>query len=110
MAGASAGQAGNTLRRYTPAPCPVHGRPDVSARASWVETQATVVPMAVLESEVIVIAGRREAMCRFISDPRVPENTLLVAGQTRFDSTQIVDGAFFDSEPLAADIHAICAR
>jgi hypothetical protein len=39
--------------------------------------------MAVLVSEVTVIAGRREAMCRFISDPRVPENTLLVAGQTQ---------------------------
>jgi hypothetical protein len=49
-------------------------------------------------------------MCRFISDSRVPENTLLVAGQTCFDSTQIVDGASFGSEPLAADIHAICAR
>ncbi len=66
--------------------------------------------MAVLESEVIVTAGLREAMCRFISESRVPDNTLLVAGQRRFDSTQIVDGAFFDAEPLAADIHAICAR
>jgi hypothetical protein len=48
VACASAGQVANTLRRYTPTPCPVHGRPDVRARASWVETQATVVPMAVL--------------------------------------------------------------
>jgi hypothetical protein len=39
--------------------------------------------MAVLVSEVTVIAGRREAMCRFISDPRVPENKLLVTGQTQ---------------------------
>jgi hypothetical protein len=81
-----------------------------AVRASRVETQAAVVPMAVMESEVIVTAGLREAMCRFISESRVPDNTLLVAGQRRFDSTQIVDGAFFDSEPLAADIHAICAR
>jgi hypothetical protein len=66
--------------------------------------------MAFLESEVVVTAGLREAMCRFISEPRVPDNTLLVAGQRRFDSTQIVEGAFFDSEPLAADIHAICSR
>ena len=49
-------------------------------------------------------------MCQFISKSRVPDNTLLVAGQRRFNSTQIVDGAFFNSEPLAADIHAICAR
>jgi hypothetical protein len=49
-------------------------------------------------------------MCRFISGSRVPDDTLLVAGQRRFDSTQIVDGAFFHSKPLAADIHAICAR
>ena len=81
-----------------------------AVRASRIETQATVLPMAVSESEVIVTAGLREAMCRFISESRVPDNTLLVAGQRRFDSTQIVDGAFFDSEPLAAGIHAICAR
>ena len=45
--------------------------------------------MAVLESEVTVIAGRREAMCRFISDPRVPENTLLVAGQITLEPLSI---------------------
>jgi hypothetical protein len=81
-----------------------------AVRASGIETQATLTPMAVLESEVIVTAGLREAMCRFISESRVPDNTLLVAGQRRFDSTQIVDGTFFDSEKLTADIHAICAR
>ena len=74
-----------------------------AVRASRIETQATLLPMAVLESEVIVTAGLREAMCRFISEARVPDNTLLVVGQRRFDSTQIVDGAFFDAEPLAAE-------
>jgi hypothetical protein len=81
-----------------------------AVRASRIETQATVLPMAILESEVVVTAGLREAMCRFISEARVPDNTLLVAGQRRFDSTQIIDGAFFDAEPMAPDIHAICAR
>jgi hypothetical protein len=81
-----------------------------AVRASRAETQAAVLQMAVSESEVIVTAGLREAMCRFISESRVPDNTLLVAGQRRFDSTQIIDGAFFDADSVAADIHAICAR
>jgi len=74
------------------------------------ETQAALLAMAVWESEVFATAGLREAMCRFISEARVPDNTLLVAGQRRFDSTQIVDGGFFDAMPRAAEIHAICAR
>jgi hypothetical protein len=81
-----------------------------AARASQFETQAALLSMAVMESEVLVTAGLREAMCRFISESRVPDNTLLVAGQRRFDSTQIIDGRFFDAEPRAAEIHAICAR
>jgi hypothetical protein len=81
-----------------------------AGRTSHRETQAALLSMAVMESEVFVTAGLIEAMCRFISEARVPDNTLLVAGQRRFDSTQIVDGAFFDAEPLAAQIHAICAR
>ncbi len=63
-----------------------------------------------MKSEVFATAGLREAMCRFISDAQVPDNTLLVAGQRRFDSTQIVDGRFFDAGPLASEIHGICAR
>lgn len=81
-----------------------------AARASSPETQAALLPMAVQESEVFVTAGLREAMCRFISEARVPDNTLLVAGQRRFDSTQIIAGSFFDAKPRAAEIHAICAR
>ena len=81
-----------------------------AARASVLETQAALRSMAVQESEVFATAGLREAMCRFISEARVPDNTLLVAGQRRFDSTQIVGGTFFDAFPLAAEIHAICAR
>jgi hypothetical protein len=81
-----------------------------AVRGSDAETRAALLRMAVWESEVIVTAGLREAMCQFISEARVPDNTLLVAGQRRFDSTQIVDGRFFDAEPRAAEVHAICAR
>ena len=81
-----------------------------AARASVSETQAALLSMAVQESEVFATAGLREAMCRFISEARVPDNTLLVAGQRRFDSTQIVGGTFFDAFPRAAEIHAICAN
>jgi hypothetical protein len=81
-----------------------------AARASAPETQAALVSLAVQESEVFATAGLREAMCRFISDARVPDNTLLVIGQRRFDSTQIIGGTFFDALPRAEEIHAICAR
>ena len=81
-----------------------------AARAARLETQAALLSMAVHESEVYATAGLREAMCRYISDAAVPDNTLLVAGQRRFDSTQIVNGTFFDATPRAAEVHAICAR
>jgi hypothetical protein len=81
-----------------------------AGRASVPETQAALLSMAVHESEVSATAGLREAMCRYISEARVPDNTLLVAGQRRFDSSQIVDGTFFDAYPRAAEIHEICAR
>jgi hypothetical protein len=80
-----------------------------AVRACAHETQAALLAMAVHESEVLATAGLREAMCRFISEARVPDDTLLVAGQLPFDSTQIVGGTFFDAFPMAAAIHAICA-
>jgi hypothetical protein len=49
-------------------------------------------------------------MCRFISEARVPDDTLLVVGQRPFDSSQIVDGSFFDAWQHAPEIHAICTR
>ena len=81
-----------------------------AVRASVLGTQAALLSMAVHENEVVATAGLREAMCRFISEARVPDHTLLVAGQRRFDSTQIIDGRFFDAYRMEADIHAICAR
>jgi hypothetical protein len=81
-----------------------------AVRASASDTQTALLSMAVQESEVFATASLREAMCRFISESRVPDNTLLVVGQRRFDSTQIADGTFFDAVPRASEIHAICAR
>ena len=66
--------------------------------------------MAQAESEVIVTAGLREAMCHMISEAKVPSDTLIVVGQRPLDCSQIIDGAFYDALPQAAEIHAICAR
>jgi hypothetical protein len=81
-----------------------------AVRSPRPETQAALLDMAVPEAEVIATAGLREAMCRYISDARVPPNTLLVAGQRRFDSTQIAGGGFYDALDQAAAVHALCAR
>jgi hypothetical protein len=81
-----------------------------AARASQAETQAALLSIAVMESEVLTTAGLLDAMCQFISEARMPDNTLLVVGQRRYDSTQIVGGGFFDAVPLSAEIHALCAR
>ena len=80
-----------------------------AVRGSCVQTQAALLAMAVAEAEVIATAGLREAMCRYISEARVPADTLLVIGQRRFDATQIVDGGFFDARRHADAVHAICA-
>ncbi|WP_428492917.1 hypothetical protein [Rhodopila sp.] len=80
-----------------------------AARGSTLEMQAALLSMAMQESEVRATAGLREAMCRLISEAAIPDNTLLVAGQRRFDSSQIVDRTFFDAFPRAAEIHRICA-
>ncbi|HVC62891.1 MAG TPA: hypothetical protein VND19_21320 [Acetobacteraceae bacterium] len=80
-----------------------------AARASCPDTQAALLSMAVSESEVLATAGLREAMCRYISEARVPDDTLMVVGQRRFDSTQIIDGEFFDAHRMITEIHALCA-
>jgi hypothetical protein len=81
-----------------------------AARASCRDTQAALFSLAVNETEVIATAGLREAMCRFISEAKVPDDTLLVVGQRPFDSSQVVDGGFFDAWPIASEIHAICGQ
>ncbi|HVB68483.1 MAG TPA: hypothetical protein VNE67_11565 [Acetobacteraceae bacterium] len=81
-----------------------------AVRASRPDTQAALLPLAVAESAVIATAGLSEAMCRFITDSNLPDDTLLVVGQRAFDSSQIVGGGFFDVSARTAEIHALCAR
>jgi hypothetical protein len=81
-----------------------------AVRASQPETQAMLLATSVAESEVAATAGVREAMCGLISTARFPPNTLLIVGQRRYDSTQIVDGGFFDAIDQVAEIHALCGR
>jgi hypothetical protein len=81
-----------------------------AARASHPATQAALLAMAEPEANVHVAAGLVEAMCHMISDAAVPPNTLIVVGQRSLDSSQIVDGAFYDALSQAAEIHAICER
>lgn len=80
-----------------------------AVRAGTQATQSALLTMSVAESEVIVTAGLREAMCQLISDAAVPPDTLIVAGQRPMDSSQIVNGQFFDALPREAEIGAVCA-
>ncbi|HEX5327747.1 MAG TPA: hypothetical protein VFW75_13850 [Acetobacteraceae bacterium] len=79
-----------------------------AVRASRPATQAALLDLAVAESAVLVTAGLREAMCQFISEATVPPDTLLVIGQRPFDSSQIIDGGFFDAAQHAPRIRDIC--
>jgi hypothetical protein len=81
-----------------------------AARASEPATRTALLAMAVSESEVVVTAGLREAMCHMISEATVPSDTLIVVGQRPLDCSQIIAGAFYDALPHATEIHAICAR
>lgn len=53
--------------------------------------------MALAESEVVVTAGLREAMCRMITESNLPDGTLLVLGQRPMGATQIMGGQFYDA-------------
>ena len=81
-----------------------------AVRAADPATQAALDFFAMPEAEIHVTAGLRIAMGRYISEARIPDDTLLVAGQRRFDSTQIHAGTFWDAAPHTEAIHAICAR
>jgi hypothetical protein len=80
-----------------------------AVRASDPGTQAALPGMAMAESEVITIAGLREAMCQMIGASSLPRNSLLVLGQRPMDSTQICDDRFFDAMEHADRIAAVCA-
>jgi hypothetical protein len=81
-----------------------------AARASHGPTQTVLSALAVHESDVLVTAGLREAMCQLISDAAVPADTLVVLGQRPHDASQIVNGRFFDAMDRRDEIAAICAR
>jgi hypothetical protein len=81
-----------------------------AVRASHPETQGALSALAIPEGQVIVTAGLREAMCQLLSESAVPPNTLVVLGQRPFDSSQIVDGRFFDAMDHRTEVAAICAR
>jgi hypothetical protein len=81
-----------------------------AARASHPATQAALLEMAEPETAVIATAGLREAMCHMISEATVPPGTLIVIGQRPLDCSQIIDGAFFNALPRAAEIRSICER
>lgn len=80
-----------------------------AARVSVTETTDALLRMAVPEGNVFAAAGLLEAMCRYTTDCALPERTLLVVGQRTMDSSQIVDGTFFDARVRAPEVAAICA-
>ena len=80
-----------------------------AVRASDVVTQGAIMEWAMAEAEVIATAGLREAMCHMITHASLPQDTLLVLGQRPMDSTQIVDGRFFDAMAHADRISTICS-
>jgi hypothetical protein len=80
-----------------------------AVRAADPDTQRALAEHAMPETAPFVAAGLLTAMGRYISDSRMPQGTLLVAGQRRYDSTQIAAGAFFDAASRTAEIRTLCA-
>lgn len=80
-----------------------------AVRAACPRSQAALADFAVPESLPMATAGLLEAMGQLISEPAVPEGTLLVLGQRPLDASQIVAGTFYDAFAHAAEIHRICA-
>ena len=81
-----------------------------AVRNSDPATQAALLQILVPESQAIVAAGLLEAMGQLVSDATVPSDTLIVIGQRPMDSSQIIEGLFFDAFRCSAEIAAICAR
>jgi len=72
------------------------------------DTGAELLCMAVAESEVIAIAGLREAMCQMISSSSLPDDTMVVLGQRPMDATQIIGGRFYDATEQVDEITRLC--
>jgi hypothetical protein len=79
-----------------------------AVRGCDVDTRSELLRIAVAESEVIVTAGLREAMCQMITHTRLPDNTMLVLGQRPMDATQIIAGRFYDAAEQVNEIAALC--
>jgi hypothetical protein len=79
-----------------------------AVRGPHAGTMAELFRMAVTESEVIATAGLREAMCQMISESSLPDDTMLVLGQRPMDSSQIIDGRFYDAAEQADEIAGLC--
>ncbi len=80
-----------------------------AVRSSEAQTRGALLEMAIAELEVIATAGLREAMCQLITNARLPDDTLVVLGQRPMDSTQIIEGRFFDAMDHSDRIAAVCA-
>lgn len=81
-----------------------------AVRAAAPEIQSQLAPLALPQAAPHIAAGLLTAMGRYISESRMPPGTLLVAGQRRFDSTQIAQGGFFDAAPHTLQIHNLCRQ
>lgn len=81
-----------------------------AVRASHDQTRASLSQRAVSEEIVLATAGLLEAQCRYTADCRLPPGTLLVIGQRTMDSSQIVDGRFFDALQQLPRIQRILAE
>lgn len=68
-----------------------------AVRAPHADTRPALLGMALAESEVVVTAGPREAMCQMITGSNLPDDTLLVLGQRPMDATQIMGDQFHDA-------------
>ena len=79
-----------------------------AVRGCDVDTRSELLRIAVAESEVIVTAGLREAMCQMITHTSLPDNTMLVLGQRPMDATQIIAGRFYDAAEQVDEIAALC--
>lgn len=79
-----------------------------AARASEPSAQAWLLTHAVPEIDATVTAGLREAMLRLVNPSTLPENTLLVLGQQRWDSSQIAGATFFDPASARVELQALC--
>ncbi|HUN40657.1 MAG TPA: hypothetical protein VMU81_10230 [Acetobacteraceae bacterium] len=81
-----------------------------AVKASDPETQESLHKLSISEEVVLATAGLVQAQSRYTADSRLPPETLLVIGQRTMDSSQIIDGRFFDALQHLPQIQAIFAN